>query len=288
MILVFLHLLAAAMALGAIVATDLRLLAKLSQDRVRIAPPNAFVARIVMLALGLLYLTGAGIVWQELQVRPDYLDNPKLQAKLLMVVLLTLNAFVLHRITFPRLSRGRRVARWHAADWVAVAVPVALSNFLWMFVAFLGIARPWNYTMPLRDILEIAAGLYVVAQLGVVAILAVAGSQIAPERRRLVHLLKQALAQVGNLGSAPEAPPPSRGRSRSRSRPLSPAAGEGGSAVGSPATALPSTAFAAAGGGGVPAFAQSTCSGTLSPRPALRLVDGVGPVGVAVSRRQVR
>lgn len=286
MILVFLHLLAAAMALGAIVATDLRLLAKLSQDRVRIAPPNAFVARIVMLALGLLYLTGAGIVWQELQVRPDYLDNPKLQAKLLMVVLLTLNAFVLHRITFPRLSRGRRVARWHAADWVAVAVPVALSNFLWMFVAFLGIARPWNDTMPLRDILEIAAGLYVVAQLGVVAILAVAGSQIEPERRRLVHLLKQALAQVGNLGSAPEAPPPSRGRSRSRSRRPSPAAGEEGSAVGSSGTALPSTAFAA-GGDGVPAFAQGMRSGTLSPRPALRLVDGVGPVGVAVSRRQV-
>ena len=63
MLLVFVHLLAASMALGAIVATDLRLLSKLAQDRVRIAPPNAFVARIVMLALLLLYVTGGAIVW---------------------------------------------------------------------------------------------------------------------------------------------------------------------------------------------------------------------------------
>ena len=48
MLLVFGHLLAASMALGAIVATDLRLLSKLSQDKVRIAPPNPFVVRIVM------------------------------------------------------------------------------------------------------------------------------------------------------------------------------------------------------------------------------------------------
>ena len=200
LLLVFLHLLAAAMALGAIVATDLRLLSKLSQDRIRIAPPNAFVARIVMLALLLLYVTGAAIVWHGAQAQPDYLTNPKLQAKVLLVVLLTLNAFVLHRITFPRLSRGRRVARWRAADWLAVGVPVALSNFLWMFAAFLGTARAWNHVMPLADILGIAAVLYAVAQVGVFAILAVAGSSVSPERR-VARWLKKALASVGGLGT---------------------------------------------------------------------------------------
>ena len=113
MLLVFGHLLAASMALGAIVATDLRLLSKLSQDKVRIAPPNPFVVRIVMLALLLLYVTGGAIIIQGVAGRPDYLDNPKLQAKIGLVVLLTLNAFVLHKVTFPRLSRGRRVPRWN-------------------------------------------------------------------------------------------------------------------------------------------------------------------------------
>ena len=158
MLLVFGHLLAASMALGAIVATDLRLLSKLSQDKVRIAPPNPFVARIVMLALLLLYATGGAIVLQGLGERADYLDNPKLQAKIALVIVLTLNAFVLHYVTFPRLARGRRVPRWNLIDWIVVAVPVAVSNFLWMFTAFLGIARAWNYTTPMRDILEIAAG----------------------------------------------------------------------------------------------------------------------------------
>src|SRR4051812_11356508 len=139
LLLVFVHLLAASMALGAIVATDLRLLSKLSQDKVRIAPPNRFVVRLIMVALLLLYATGITIVWQGMETRPDYLENPKLQAKIALVILLTLNAFVLHHVTFPRLARGRRVSRWHVADWILVAVPVATSNFLWMFVAFLGV-----------------------------------------------------------------------------------------------------------------------------------------------------
>lgn len=222
LLLLFAHLLAASMALGAIVATDLRLLSKLSQDRLRIAPPNEFVARIVMVALLMLYVTGAGIVALGVQERADYLTNPKLQAKVLLVVLLTLNAFVLHRLTFPRLARGRRVARWHAADWILVAVPVGVSNFLWMFVAFLGIARPWNYAMPLRDILEIAAALYVVAQAGVFAILAIAGRGGEPERRRFTDLLTRSLASVGSLGRAPVPAGAGEARPRRRSRPAPP------------------------------------------------------------------
>src|SRR5204863_7188755 len=78
-LLVFAHLLAASTALGAIVATDLRLLSKLAQDRTRIAPPNEFVARIVVVALIVLYATGAAIVGLGVLERADYLANPKLQ-----------------------------------------------------------------------------------------------------------------------------------------------------------------------------------------------------------------
>ena len=200
MLLVFGHLLAASMALGAIVATDLRLLSKLSQDKVRIAPPNPFVARIVMLALLLLYVTGGAIVLQGVIDRPDYLDNPKLQAKIGLVIVLTLNAFVLHNVTFPRLARGRRVPRWTVIDWIVVAVPVATSNFLWMFCAFLGIARPWNYVVPLRDVLEIAAALYLVVQVAVVTILAMAGRNPRPDHSGWADRLARSLATVGSLG----------------------------------------------------------------------------------------
>ena len=215
MLLVFGHLLAASMALGAIVATDLRLLSKLSQDKVRIAPPNPFVARIVMLALLLLYITGGAIVIQGVAERPDYLENPKLLAKIGLVILLTLNAFVLHKVTFPRLARGRRVPRWNVIDWIVVAVPVATSNFLWMFCAFLGVARQWNYVVPMRDVLEIAAALYLVVQFGVITILAMAGRNPRSDHSGWADRLARSLATLGSLGQvAPldDAGKPSRRR----------------------------------------------------------------------------
>ncbi len=203
LILVFAHLLAASMALGAIVATDLRLLSKLAQDRVRIAPPNAFVARMVMVALLVLWITGAAIVAHGMVERPDYLSNPKLQAKIMLVALLTLNAVALHRFTFPRLARGRSVARWRVSEWLVIAVPVAMSNFLWMFTAFLGIARPWNDAMPLADILAIAAGLFAVVLLGVIAILRLAGRAVDDRSKPLADIVRRSLASLGNLGGDP-------------------------------------------------------------------------------------
>jgi hypothetical protein len=203
LILVFTHLLAASMALGAIVATDLRLLSKLAQDRVRIAPPNAFVARMVMVALGVLWVTGAAIVGHGLLERPDYLSNPKLQAKIVLVALLTLNAIALHRLTFPRLARGRSVARWRASEWIVISVPVAASNFLWMFAAFLGIARTWNYTMALGDVLAIAAVTYGVVQIGVIAILRLAGRAVDDRAKPLADAVRRSLASLGNLGVEP-------------------------------------------------------------------------------------
>ena len=264
MLLVFAHLLAASMALGAIVATDLRLLSKLSQDRLRIAPPNEFVARIVMVALLLLYVTGGALVWQGSFERADYLSNPKLQAKVLLVILLTLNAFVLHRLTFPRLARGRRVARWHAADWILVAVPVAMSNFLWMFVAFLGVARPWNYGMPLRDILEIAAALYIVSQVGVIAILGMAGRNVEPDRKGVGDVLRRSLASLGSLGKP--IVPAERSSSRRRSRPRR----SGDTVVGETASMVVND-----GGDAAP----NPMAASLTGRPALRLVGHQEPAG---------
>ncbi|MEO5843715.1 MAG: hypothetical protein ABIQ33_02625 [Caldimonas sp.] len=201
--LVFCHFLAASLALGAIVATDLRLLSKLAQDRVRIAPPNAFVTRIVGLSLAVLYVTGAAIVWQGAAERADYLDNPKLQAKIILVALLTLNAFVLHRFTFPRLARGRRVARWRLLDWVAIAVPVGASNALWLFVAFLGVARAWNDTLPLAAVFAAGAIVYLAVQTGICAILVIAARPIDPAQRRWSDVVRRALASVGDLGAPP-------------------------------------------------------------------------------------
>jgi hypothetical protein len=194
LIILFAHLLGTSLALGAIVATDIRLLGRLAQTRVRIAPPNPFVMRLISLALALLYLTGGCLVWLGWSADPAYLSNPKLQGKLILVLLLSLNALVLHRITFPGLAGARRVARWKARDFVRVAVPVALSNALWMYCAFLGIARPWNHTVSLSFVLGTAAAVFGVTLLGVCALLAVAAQDRTGRAAGRIDAMKRQMA----------------------------------------------------------------------------------------------
>jgi hypothetical protein len=171
LLILYVHLLATCTALGVIIATDLRLLSKLATPGLRIAPPNKYVEGLVAGALVTLFITGGGLIWLGLLERSDYLLNPKLVAKLFLVALLTANALVLHRYTFPLLGRQLPIAAWRFADRLRVALPVALSNSLWMFSAFLGIARPWNFSMPLFHVLGIALLVFGAALCGVMLVL---------------------------------------------------------------------------------------------------------------------
>jgi len=160
---VYVHLLATCMAIGVIVMTDMRLVAKLAGYRVTIPPPERFESRMILVATATLVLTGTALIAMGLAADPRYLDNPKLQAKLVLVTLLCVNGFALHYITFPRLARARTVASWSMRDMLAVAAPVGLSNSLWMYCAFLGIARPWNFTVPIGEVLGVAVVLFMLA-----------------------------------------------------------------------------------------------------------------------------
>lgn len=165
------HLLATCTALGVIIATDLQLLGKLTRPGLRIESPGKYVERLIMASLAVLYVTGGFLIWLGLQERPDYLLNPKLIGKLVLVGVLTANAVVLHHLVFPRLPNMKNLADWSAQDRLSIAMPVALSNSLWMFCAFLGIARPWNFSMPLFSVLGIAAGVFAALLGGMVLML---------------------------------------------------------------------------------------------------------------------
>jgi hypothetical protein len=199
LLLLFIHLLGVSLALGAIVATDIRLLGKLADNRVRIPPPNPFVMRLITIALLLLYATGAALIGFGLTDDPHYLSNPKLQAKLLLVAVLSVNALVLHRYTFPGLARGRRVARWKPTDFMRVGVPVALSNCLWMYCAFLGIARPWNHRVSIGFVLTTALWLFVATLAATTIVLALAAQDRTDAPPGWIDAVKR---RLGALASA--------------------------------------------------------------------------------------
>jgi hypothetical protein len=174
LLVLYTHLLATCAALGVIISTDLRLLFRIASPDVQIDPPEKYVERLVAGALVVLYATGGALIWFGLQERADYLDNPKLLGKLAFVGVLTANAFVLHWLTFPLLSPPRPLWTWSVTDRMRVALPVALSNSLWMYCAFLGIARPWNHAVPLLDIVGVGLAVFASVFVGAMAVMSFA------------------------------------------------------------------------------------------------------------------
>jgi hypothetical protein len=156
LLVLFAHLVGVCLALGMILLTDARLLARVAGYRVVILPPSRFDTRVISVALLLLAASGAALIAYGLAARPDFLANPKLQAKLVLVVALAVNAVVLHRVVFPILERGRPVSRWTSRSCWRVALSVGLSNSLWFYCAFLGIARPWNFTLTFWEVFAVA------------------------------------------------------------------------------------------------------------------------------------
>lgn len=130
LLVLYLHLIATCTAIGSILATDLRVVARLRTPGFRLAPPNRFVTQLVGGSLAVLWLSGACLVAFGLSERPDFLHNPKLQGKLLLVTALTLNAASLHLCVFPNLQRGRRIDLARSRDSLGLAMPIAASNVL--------------------------------------------------------------------------------------------------------------------------------------------------------------
>lgn len=198
-LLVYLHLIATCAAIGTIVITDLRLAAKALGYRVVIPRPERFETVMISAALAMLYLTGASIVFLGWQASPDYLLNPKLQGKLILVALLTVNAVVLHWHVFPVLSRSRPVSRWSTVDWRLVSTSVSFSNSVWFFCAFLGVARIWNGTVSLGFVLTVAAVCWALFFAVVNAMLSIASRDEPKPQPDWIDSMKASLSDFSDL-----------------------------------------------------------------------------------------
>jgi hypothetical protein len=136
----FIHLIAFAMSLSAVLRADLRWLNTRRID----APRLMRTAQTVSVGLFFLWASGLTLVAMEVaaSVAP-WAPSAKLMAKLFVVTVLTLNGWALHAWVFARLPSTpvRLDLRW----WPA-AVLGAVSSASWIFASFVGAARlisPW-------------------------------------------------------------------------------------------------------------------------------------------------
>jgi hypothetical protein len=74
---------------------------------------------------------------------------------------LTLNGIALHYFSFPRVTSRRGLLGLPTFEQILVVLTGALSSVSWLFACYLGIARPWNYTVEFSFVMFIYSGLLV-------------------------------------------------------------------------------------------------------------------------------
>jgi hypothetical protein len=156
MAVVFLHLVACCVAIGLVFMSDLDMVKKLlvgdaaTLDEQHLSGLHKTLTR----ALLVLWLTGVGLVGIDvLSKGVDVLANPKLQSKIGVVVLLTINGVVLHSVVLPMLKRAGALMRLSFSNRLMAIFIGAVSGVSWFYAAALGIGRPLNFKYSLLEIM---------------------------------------------------------------------------------------------------------------------------------------
>lgn len=129
------HLLAFALAAVGIAFGDLAIFRKRRVDTDMLATAQA----VVKWSLYGLWATGLAVIWLDTKFDLAVLaTKPKLLAKLSVVVALSANGWLLHRVVFQRFTVAQNDPE-HAATLPAIAGAISAAS--WLFAAFIGVGK---------------------------------------------------------------------------------------------------------------------------------------------------
>lgn len=148
---VYFHLIACCVAIGLVLTSDIAMIRQLlsgatAQDDQHLAQLKSTVS----LALAALWITGIAICWFDASSKGlAYFLNPKLQAKIGIVMLLTLNGVLLHGAVLPALEKAGSLLQLNLNQRLLALFAGALSGVSWFYAAALGVGRPlsWKYSL---------------------------------------------------------------------------------------------------------------------------------------------
>ncbi|MCJ2087222.1 hypothetical protein MKK88_14685 [Methylobacterium sp. E-005] len=170
-VLVGLHLLGVCFGLGGATMLDFWILRWLRWGDLpgEIARIFGFVSKVCTVGLALLWLSGLGFLALYAVEAPDKLANPKLWAKLTVVLVLTLNGLVISLAVLPNVLRdvGRPILHGLSAPRAALfLVSGAVSGVSWYTAFALGLTREFNGTVAYAMLIGLWLGGIVVTSLG--------------------------------------------------------------------------------------------------------------------------
>lgn len=150
---VYLHLIACCVAIGMVLTSDLALVKQLlkGDPAARLDEHHmSELQRTVSRALLVLWVTGVAIVALDASVKGwGYFANPKLQAKIGLVVLLTINGVWLHRAILPLMEKAGSLLKLKPSHRMLAIFAGAVSGVTWFYAALMGVGRPlaWKYSL---------------------------------------------------------------------------------------------------------------------------------------------
>lgn len=157
MFLVYPHLLACCVALGLVITSDAALLFQLFDANTTPAHDRKALEKLqrtVAWALVILWASGLALVSFDVATQGwKVLTNPKLQAKISIVVLLSINGYFLHTTILPALHKVSSLLSLPANRCTQAVLAGVISGVSWFYAAMLGIGRPLNYKYSLFEIL---------------------------------------------------------------------------------------------------------------------------------------
>lgn len=171
---VYAHLIACCVAIGMVLTSDFALVKELfkgGKSHLQDAHHMESLQKTVSGALAVLWITGLAIIWVDIGDKGlSYLLNPKLQAKIAIVMLLTFNGMLLHSLVLPALQKAGSLLKLEFNMRMFALFAGALSGVSWFYAAMLGVGRPLSWKYSLTEILAaypvlIIAGFMVMALL---------------------------------------------------------------------------------------------------------------------------
>jgi hypothetical protein len=162
-LLVFIHLLATCIAVGVLLIQDFSLARAQGKP---LAKPEIVELKLsatrVSFALVALWVSGIALVTNGYLGHPDYVLNEKIWAKITVVFVLSLNGLLLHYYAFPLITTGKGLNGLKLSQKTLIALSGSVSSTSWLFACYLGIARPWNFSITYGSMMLIYFSLIVI------------------------------------------------------------------------------------------------------------------------------
>ncbi|WP_298190110.1 hypothetical protein [uncultured Pseudomonas sp.] len=149
---IYVHLIACCVAIGLVLTSDITMVKQLlkGQGVHQSSEHLEHLKNVVGLSLVVLWISGIAIIALDASsAGMQYFLNPKLQAKVAIVVLLTINGVVLHNMVLPALQKTGSLLKLPISMRNLAIFSGALSGVSWFYAALLGVGRPlaWKYSL---------------------------------------------------------------------------------------------------------------------------------------------